>query len=82
MFTRRLPHVFDKSWHSIVNLLIFFIWVKSFTKDCNPMIKFNLIKNLYPSNCLSKREVTELLSMYFEQMVCVRSYGILEMDIS
>jgi hypothetical protein len=77
----RLTHAFDRSGHTVVNLLIIFIWVKAYTKDCNPMIKHGLIQTFCPINGLSKREATELLSILFEQMVCVHSDGIPETDI-
>jgi integration host factor subunit beta len=76
MFKCKITQAFDRSGHTIVNLLIFLSGNKqAIPKERIPMNKLDLIQTLCSTNGLSKREAAKIVSIFFDQMAAALEKG-------
>jgi integration host factor subunit beta len=82
MFKCKITHAFDRSGHTVVNLLIFFSGTsfgpttnQTFPKERIPMNKIDLIQTLCRTNGLLKSEAAKIVSIFFNQMAAALEKG-------
>lgn len=72
----RLIHAFDRSGHTVVNLLKFFPDPKTdISKERDAMNKIDLTQTLSTTNGLSKIEATKIVNLFFDQMATALENG-------
>jgi len=76
MFAHRLPHEFDRSGHTVVNLLKLYLSGRlQLPKERIPMNKIDLIQTLCAIKGLSKVEAKRIVNLFFDQMTAALEKG-------